>query len=126
MLAGKVALVTGSTSGIGLEVLKALAGAGANVAMHGLGDPTKLRDAASKIASDSGVKAIYSPADLKKPAEIRSLVTSTADTFGGKLDILGAKDWGGGSGLQGRTAVQHPVMQEGGSIAFHSMHIALH
>ena len=89
MLAGKVALVTGSTSGIGLEVLRALAGAGANVAMHGLGDPTKLRETVAKIASDSGVKAIYAPADLKKPAEIRAMVASTADTFGSKLDILG-------------------------------------
>ncbi|GAX81173.1 hypothetical protein CEUSTIGMA_g8606.t1 [Chlamydomonas eustigma] len=88
MLAGKVALVTGSTSGIGLEVIRALAGAGANVAMHGLGDPAKLTDMCHKIASDAGVKAIYAPADLKKPAEIRSMVKHTADTFGSKLDIL--------------------------------------
>ena len=62
-LAGKTALVTGSTSGIGWEVLKALAGAGANVAMHGLGDPAKLSDMRSKLASDTGVK-VGSPEDL--------------------------------------------------------------
>ena len=62
-LAGKTALVTGSTSGIGWEVLKALAGAGANVAMHGLGDPAKLSDMRSKLASDAGVK-VGSPRGL--------------------------------------------------------------
>jgi NAD(P)-dependent dehydrogenase (short-subunit alcohol dehydrogenase family) len=57
--------------------------------MHGLGDPVKLTDMCHKIASDAGVKAIYAPADLKKPAEIRSMVKHTADSFGSKLDIVG-------------------------------------
>jgi 3-hydroxybutyrate dehydrogenase len=65
-LAGKVALVTGSTSGIGLEVLRALAGAGANVAMHGMGDALKLSDIRKQISADTGVSTFYSSADLRK------------------------------------------------------------
>ena len=57
-LAGKVALVTGSTSGIGLEVLKALAGAGANVCMHGLGDRAALTATLAKISADFGVQTM--------------------------------------------------------------------
>ena len=56
MLAGKAALVTGSTSGIGLAMIKALAGAGANVAMHGLGDPVALKQLQADLAKEHGVK----------------------------------------------------------------------
>ena len=88
MLAGKVALVTGSTSGIGLAVLKALAREGANVSMHGLGDKAALTALQQQIAADSGVKVAFSDADLRKPAQIREMVGKVADEFGG-LDILG-------------------------------------
>ncbi len=56
MLASKVALVTGSTSGIGLEVIKALAGAGASVAMHGLGDPSEIKTMVERIQGETGAK----------------------------------------------------------------------
>jgi len=44
-----------------------------------------------RIGSDAGVKVIYAPADLRRPAEIRTMVTGVADSFGGKLDILGGR-----------------------------------
>ncbi|KAG1667132.1 hypothetical protein FOA52_004127 [Chlamydomonas sp. UWO 241] len=87
-LVGKVALVTGSTQGIGLEVLRALAGAGCSVGMHGLGDPKTIADTRAKVASDFGTKVHLSSADLRKPSEIRDMVKSTANAFGGQLDIL--------------------------------------
>lgn len=87
MLAGKVALVTGSTSGIGLAVVKALAGAGANVAMHGLGDPAEIKKLRDQIAGETGAKVFWHGADLRKPKEIRDLVAAVADQLGG-LDIL--------------------------------------
>ncbi|KAF5832827.1 hypothetical protein DUNSADRAFT_11166 [Dunaliella salina] len=86
-LAGKAALVTGSTSGIGLAVLKALAGAGANVGMHGLGDPKVIAKLRDEIAAESGAQVAYSAADLRKPAEIREAIKSVAGELGG-LDIL--------------------------------------
>lgn len=86
MLASKVALVTGSTSGIGLEVLKALAGQGASVCMHGLGDPGTI-EANIKSIKDTGAKIIYSAADLRKPNEIRGMVKQCVDEFGA-LHIL--------------------------------------
>lgn len=86
MLAGKAALVTGSTSGIGLQVLKALAGAGCNVAMHG--HPTvHSSEALPEIARTHNVSTMVSNADLRRPAEIRELVSAAHRTFG-RLDIL--------------------------------------
>lgn len=88
ILAGKAALITGSTSGMGLEVLKTLAGAGANVAMHGLGDKKKLQYICDEVAAENGVKVLFGEADLRKPAEIRNMVSKVADGFGDRLDIL--------------------------------------
>eukprot|EP00798_Chlamydomonas_sp_ICE-L_P006281 gene6281-2912_t len=92
MLAGKVALVTGSTSGIGLAVLKALAREGADVAMHGLGEPSVIADLKKNLEkvlaeSGGGGRLLYDDADLKKPAQIRDMVSRVADKLGG-LDIL--------------------------------------
>jgi 3-hydroxybutyrate dehydrogenase len=87
MLAGKAALVTGSTSGIGLSVLKALAGAGCNVAMHGFGDKEALKKLQNDTASEHGIQVEYSNADLRRPEQIRDMVKSVHDSFG-RLDIL--------------------------------------
>jgi 3-hydroxybutyrate dehydrogenase len=59
MLLGKAALVTGSTSGLGLSVVKALAGAGCSVAMHGFGDPAEINRMRETIAGENGVKVMY-------------------------------------------------------------------
>lgn len=87
MLAGKAALVTGSTSGIGLAVLKALANAGCSVGMHGLGDRAQLQRLQDSVRDEFGVPLHFSDADLRKPAEIRSMVQNVHADFG-RLDIL--------------------------------------
>ena len=87
MLKGKTALVTGSTSGIGLGYARALAAEGANVTINGFGDAAAIEKERAGIEKDFGVKAAYSPADMTKPAEIAGMVQTAEKTFGA-LDIL--------------------------------------
>ncbi len=83
MLKGKTALVTGSTSGIGLGLAKALAAEGANIVMNGFGEV----DAAVAQVKALGVQVSYHGADMSKPAEIEAMVRHAEATFGG-VDIL--------------------------------------
>jgi 3-hydroxybutyrate dehydrogenase len=87
MLKGKSALVTGSTSGIGLGIARALAADGANVTLNGFGDKAAIEKERSAIEKEFGVKAVYSPADMTKPAEIADMVNTAEKTFG-SLDVL--------------------------------------
>ena len=87
MLKGKSALVTGSTSGIGLGYARALAAEGVNITINGFGDAAAIEKERSGIEADFGVKAVYSPADMTKPAEIADMI-KTAETTFGALDIL--------------------------------------
>ena len=87
MLKGKSALVTGSTSGIGLGYARALAAEGVNVTINGFGDAAAIEKERSGIEKDFGVKAVYSPADMTKPGEIADMI-KTAETTFGALDIL--------------------------------------
>src|SRR5579864_4560779 len=87
MLKGKSALVTGSTSGIGLAVARAMAADGANVTINGFGDKAAIEKERSGIEKEFGVKAVYSPADMTKPAEIAAMVKTAEKTFG-SLDVL--------------------------------------
>ncbi|HZQ11225.1 MAG TPA: 3-hydroxybutyrate dehydrogenase [Pseudolabrys sp.] len=87
MLKGKTALVTGSTSGIGLSIARALAKDGADVMLNGFGDKAAIEALRAGIETEFGVKARYSPADMSKPAEIADMVRSTEKEFGG-LDVL--------------------------------------
>src|ERR1700692_5030058 len=70
ILKGKVAVVTGSTSGIGLAYARAFAGAGANIVLNGMGVPADIEKERSGIETDFKVKAVHSPADMTQPAEI--------------------------------------------------------
>jgi 3-hydroxybutyrate dehydrogenase len=87
MLQGKTALVTGSTSGIGLAVARAFAAQGANVTINGFGDKAAIERERAAIEKEFGVKALYSPADMSKPAEIAGMVRTTEQAFG-SLDVL--------------------------------------
>jgi 3-hydroxybutyrate dehydrogenase len=87
MLKAKSALVTGSTSGIGLAIARAMAAQGANVTINGFGDKAAIEKERSGIEKEFGVKAVYSAADMTKPAEIADMVKTAEKTFG-SLDVL--------------------------------------
>ena len=86
-LKGKTALVTGSTSGIGLACARALAAEGANVMLNGFGDPAEIEGLRVELEQASGGKAGYSGADLTKMGAIETLMREIADTLG-PVDIL--------------------------------------
>jgi 3-hydroxybutyrate dehydrogenase len=86
-LSGKVALVTGSTSGIGLGIARALAAAGANVVLNGFGDEAQIDELVAEFRSRFKVTAGYSAADMSKPIEIAWMVAQAARELGG-VDIL--------------------------------------
>src|SRR5262249_34898702 len=77
MLKGKIAIVTGSTSGIGLGIATALAAQGCNLMLNGFGDAAEIEKLRKGLADQHGVKASYSGADMSKPADIRALVADT-------------------------------------------------
>jgi 3-hydroxybutyrate dehydrogenase len=83
MLQGKTALVTGSTSGIGLGIAKALAAQGANIVLNGFGDV----ESPTAEVSALGAKVVYHGADMSKPAEIADMMAYAASQFG-QVDIL--------------------------------------
>ena len=86
-LAKRHALVTGSTSGIGLAISRALAKEGADVVINGMGDPAAIETERANIEKEFGVKAFYNGADMTKPAEIAAMVAD-AQAKMGSLDIL--------------------------------------
>lgn len=87
MLNGKTALVTGSTSGIGLGIAKALARQGANIVLNGFGDVDGSRAAVLEAGKAHGVKVAYHGADMSRPAEIEDMMKYAAGQFG-RVDIL--------------------------------------
>jgi 3-hydroxybutyrate dehydrogenase len=87
MLKGKVAIVTGSTSGIGLGIATAFAAQGADVMLNGFGDRAAIDRTVRQLAEQHGVRTAYSPADMSKPVEIRELVAKTRGELG-PADIL--------------------------------------
>ncbi|HTN64837.1 MAG TPA: 3-hydroxybutyrate dehydrogenase [Burkholderiaceae bacterium] len=86
-LEGKTALVTGSTSGIGLGIAHALAAQGANIVFNGFGDAGEIAALQVETARQFGVQAVYHDADMSKPAAIEAMMKFAADRFGA-IDVL--------------------------------------
>lgn len=86
-LKGKVAIVTGSTSGIGLAIARALAGQGCAVVLNGLGDGDAIERERASIAKQHRVKALYHGADMARRDQVRDLVRFTVEKLGG-VDII--------------------------------------
>ncbi|MGH6904717.1 MAG: 3-hydroxybutyrate dehydrogenase [Geminicoccaceae bacterium] len=86
-LTGRSALVTGSTSGIGLGIASALAQAGANVTLNGFGDPQEIERIRASLAERTGVTVRYSGADMSKGEEVVEMVRA-AEAAHGAIDIL--------------------------------------
>src|SRR3989304_2051972 len=81
MLKDKTALVTGSTSGIGLGIAKALAEQGANIVFNGFGDAAAIAAFQVEVSDKFGVQTAYHDADMSKPAEIESMMRFAAERF---------------------------------------------
>jgi 3-hydroxybutyrate dehydrogenase len=87
MLSGKTALVTGSTSGIGLGIARSLAQQGANIVFNGFGDAQQIEKLYTDVGREFGVQTAYHNADMSKPAEIEAMMQFAAGKFGG-VDVL--------------------------------------
>ena len=86
-LEGKIAVVTGSTSGIGLGIATALARQGASIMLNGFGDAAAIEKERAGLAAEFGVEVAFDPADLSKAEEVRRLVAAAEARFG-RVDIL--------------------------------------
>lgn len=84
---GKVAIVTGSTSGIGLGIARALAASGCHVMLNGFGDADEIEKIRAGLENEHGVQVAYNGADMTKPKEIAALVKDAADRWG-SVDIV--------------------------------------
>ena len=87
MLKGKVAIVTGSTSGIGLGIAKVLAKQGADVVLNGFGKPDEVEAIRTGIERDHDVRAVYNGADMSKGEAVRGLIAATVEELG-RVDVL--------------------------------------
>jgi 3-hydroxybutyrate dehydrogenase len=87
MLKDKVAIITGSTSGIGLGIARELARLGADLVLNGFGDAREIEAIRKGIERDHGVRAVYDGADMSNAKAVRGLITDAVEKFG-RLDIL--------------------------------------
>lgn len=87
MTKGKNAIVTGSTSGIGLGIAEAFAAAGMNVMLNGFGDADEIEQSRAGLEAEQGIKALYSGADMMKPDEIATMI-DTARSELGSVDVV--------------------------------------
>jgi len=87
MLKGLNAIVTGSTSGIGLGIANVLASKGANLVINGFGDAAAIEAERANLEAKYGVKVVYSGADISKPSDVKAMVELCASSFG-SVDIL--------------------------------------
>jgi 3-hydroxybutyrate dehydrogenase len=124
-LAGKTALVTGSTSGIGLGIATSLAQAGANIVLNGFGDAAVIQSAVAQI-EQHGVKAFHHGADMSKAAEIEAMIAFAIEKFGA-VDVLVNN-----AGIQHVASIDTFPVEKWDAIiainlssAFHTMRVAL-
>ena len=87
MLNGKTAIITGSTSGIGLGIAEAMAQAGANIVLNGFGDAMEIERIRGDLAERTGTRVVYSPADMSKSGAIENMIRQAVDAFGA-VDIM--------------------------------------
>ena len=87
MLENKVAVVTGSTSGIGLGIARSLASAGADILLNGFGDPSEIEKLRRSMADEFRVRVAYSSADMSDPDQVRAVVELAHSQLSG-ADIL--------------------------------------
>lgn len=86
-LKGRIAIVTGSTSGIGLGIAETFAASGMHVMLNGFGDPIAIEQTRGRLAERYGIRVAYSAADMSRPAEIVRMVEETEDTLG-QVEVL--------------------------------------
>src|SRR5262245_21718606 len=86
-LEGRAAIVTGSTSGIGLGIARALAEAGSAIMLNGFGDQAAIETVRQSLAQDNDVDVAYSDADMSKPEAIRAMAAGARERFG-EIDIV--------------------------------------
>ena len=87
LFAGKSAVITGSTSGIGLAIARAFAGGGMNVMLNGFGEPGEIEAIRAGIEQECGVKTLHSKADMTRPGEITQMVEDATRAFG-QVDVM--------------------------------------
>ena len=87
MLKGKVAVITGSTSGIGLGIATAFAQQGADIVLNGFGDAGQIEQLRAELAKQHGVQVVYDGADLSRGEAVRQLIANTVQSLG-RIDIL--------------------------------------
>ncbi len=126
MLKGKAAVVTGSTSGIGLGIARALAQQGADLMLNGFGDKAEIDRLRASLASEHGIKVAYSAADMSKPAEIAGMIEQATKELG-HVDILVNN-----AGIQHTALIENFPVEKWDAIiainlsaAFHAIRVAL-
>jgi 3-hydroxybutyrate dehydrogenase len=122
----KLALVTGSTSGIGLGIAKNFASKGLNIVLNGFGDAGAIEDIRANLAKDYGVEVRYNGADMSKAEEIAAMITTVEDEFGA-IDVLVNN-----AGIQFVSPIEDFPIEKWNAIlainlsgSFHTIHAAL-
>ena len=110
-LAGKAAIVTGASSGIGAATCRSLAVEGANVALAARSED-RLEELAAELEADCGIETLVAPTDVREEAAVETLVSETIDAFGGLDVLVNNAGLGRGSDVETMATDDYRVMQE--------------